>query len=77
MIVTLSELEKFIAGLPLYWQMLALNAIIEETKRWEKGEYTEEEKRLLEICKKVGEESANHLDRIYKLAFNYDNKTTD
>ena len=70
MIAVSSSLEKFISELPKDLQCQTLKAIKEVHERFRRGEFTPEERIILEYGKKLGEKAAGKREEIALKAFN-------
>uniref|UniRef100_A0A6M3LJP9 Uncharacterized protein n=1 Tax=viral metagenome TaxID=1070528 RepID=A0A6M3LJP9_9ZZZZ len=59
-----SAIDEFLAPLPENLQILALQAIKEEHDRFERGDFTEEEKKLFQTAADLGTNAAKTIERI-------------
>jgi len=57
-----STIDRFLAELPEDLQILALEALAEEHKRWEEGRLTPEEKESFKTFEELGRTMAQTLD---------------
>lgn len=59
-----SEIDRMLAEMPEEMQILALQAIIEEHERFQRGDFTEEEMRVFEYSEACGAAMAETVDEI-------------
>lgn len=64
-----SALEQYMDRLPESLQILALQAVVEEHDRWERGDLTEEEKRFSDRAGKIGKSAQQTKEAISAKVF--------
>ena len=59
-----SAIDEFLATLPEDLQIIALQVIKEERERFERGDFTEEEKRVFQVAEDLGASAAKTIEKI-------------
>jgi len=64
-----SKTEIIISKLPIEWQIKCLEVIKEEHDRFERGDFTEEEKWMFKKMEELGEKAAEYREKIFLEAY--------
>jgi hypothetical protein len=63
-------INQYLATLPEEYQKLAIQAIIDEHNRWERGDLTPEERESQEMMRRLGRQAAQTVDNVFLKCLN-------